>query len=532
MSGADVIEQRIKAATEGMPKACFDKLLRLDNGNGVIIADYLIKYKLEATKGVKDSTRATVCNNLELFARRVNKPFFDITRNDVLGYLYGLKKPEDEDPRQKWKGVATLYSIHITQFFKWLHYPDVGPKRRQPPAIVADLPRYEKPETPYETGDLWLEEDNKIFLKYCPQNYPKIKCYHAIAAFTGARPHEILNLKMGDIKWLPNGQPTFPVTGKTGRRQLRILSPYYIDYLKKWIELHPKGTVPSSYLIYSKKTGGKLTHNSLWSIYIRELKPHFTKLLDEAIGQDDRKQIEQLLKPWNPYVIRHSTATEYLVRKRRLSGNHANQWFGWKKESNMPAIYGHFYGNEAEELLAESFGLKPEIKKESLPELRVCPSVNCKEPNNPDAPFCRKCRGPLTIAGYMEEVNEREGEIHELKQQMDQSRQEIKDRFQAYESKMAQFVHDIKRELNYEERSSSISKLVMDKMTEILDHVAPDWFQEVYGPNAHRLTPKAHEKINGWLKILTAQIDAENSQRDLELQKQKKVLIDSIGTNV
>ncbi|HYA82066.1 MAG TPA: hypothetical protein VEH06_01265 [Candidatus Bathyarchaeia archaeon] len=40
-----------------------------------------------------NTTRGTVCNNLELFARRVNKPFIDMTRNDVLGYLDGLKKP-------------------------------------------------------------------------------------------------------------------------------------------------------------------------------------------------------------------------------------------------------------------------------------------------------------------------------------------------------------------------------------------------------------------------------------------------------
>ena len=60
MSGVDVIEQRIKVATEGMPKASYTKLLRLDNGNGVIIADYLIKYKLEATKGVKDSARFVI----------------------------------------------------------------------------------------------------------------------------------------------------------------------------------------------------------------------------------------------------------------------------------------------------------------------------------------------------------------------------------------------------------------------------------------------------------------------------------------
>jgi len=106
---------------------------------------------------------------------------------------------------------------------------------------------------------------------------------------------------------------------------------------------------------------------------------------------------------------------------------------------------------------------------------------------------------------------------------MAQSKQEIKDRFQACESKMAEFVHDI-----HEERSRSTNELVRDKMIEILDRVAPSWYQEVFGPKANRLTPKTHEKLNESLKIVESLIDVENRQRDLELQKQRKVLIDSM----
>jgi uncharacterized protein YgfB (UPF0149 family) len=62
--------------------------------------------------------------------------------------------------------------------------------------------------------------------------------------------------------------------------------------------------------------------------------------------------------------------------------------------------------------------------------------------------------------------------------------------------------------------------------------VASGWFHEVFGPEAHRLTPEANEKINEMLKICTSQIDADNRQRDLELQKQHKTLMDSIGTNI
>ena len=72
-----------------------------------------------------------------------------------------------------------------------------------------------------------------------------------------------------------------------------------------------------------------------------------------------------------------------------------------------------------------------------------------------------------------------------------------------------------------------------DKMREILDRTAPGWFQEVFGPNAHRLTPEVHKKIDGWLKILTPQIEAENREREVEIQKRHKVLMDSMDcTNV
>jgi hypothetical protein len=97
---------------------------------------------------------------------------------------------------------------------------------------------------------------------------------------------------------------------------------------------------------------------------------------------------------------------------------------------------------------------------------------------------------------------------------------------------MAEVVHDLQSRLNQEEVSRPYRDFMLDKMMEILDRAAPGWFQEVYGPAAHRLAPEDKEKIQEMLKILTPQIDAENRQRDLELQKQKKVLIDSMGTNV
>ena len=62
---------------------------------------------------------------------------------------------------------------------------------------IKRLPRKEK--TPYKHSDMWEETDHTTFLNYCPDT--RDRCYHAIANDSSARPHEILNLKIKDIKF-------------------------------------------------------------------------------------------------------------------------------------------------------------------------------------------------------------------------------------------------------------------------------------------------------------------------------------------
>jgi integrase/recombinase XerD len=339
-----------------------------------------------------------------------------LEREDVLGYLEGIKKPESADPTQKWIGTYNLYLVLITRFFKWFYHPDIPCSERPKPAIVANLKKAKyrggKKRKAYKPTDMWTLEDNLVFLKYCPD--PKMVCYHALAIDTGARPHEILSLKIEDIIWPPDGgYPRFVVHGKTGMRSL--ISCRFHKYIRKWQERHPKRSIPSSILIYSEKIGGFLNGRSLRAMYTDKLKSYFTKLLDEPIGQDDRNQILHLLqKPWNPYVLRHTTATEY---SGRLTTPDANQWFGWSENSNTPSFYRHYYGDEAGKRLLESLGLAPQNHTSPLPKLRECPNVNCRELNTPEAPFCVKCNVPLTVAGHIEQGHQKEREIAALREQ-------------------------------------------------------------------------------------------------------------------
>lgn len=60
---------------------------------------------------------------------------------------------------------------------------------------IAQLHR--KEESVYKPSDLWTQEDDLLFLKYCPSK--RDKCYHALPRDSSCRPHEIVKLKIRDI---------------------------------------------------------------------------------------------------------------------------------------------------------------------------------------------------------------------------------------------------------------------------------------------------------------------------------------------
>lgn len=79
-------------------------------------------------------------------------------RDDVLGYLDGLEKPESLDPTRKWKGFYNAFEITITRFFKWFYHQDIDADNRPKPAIVAGLkkakPKGGKKRKMYGPGDM------------------------------------------------------------------------------------------------------------------------------------------------------------------------------------------------------------------------------------------------------------------------------------------------------------------------------------------------------------------------------------------
>ena len=122
-----------------------------------------------------------------------------MTRQDVIGFLDRLRKPEQVDPLHRWIGTYEISRIVLLRFFKWLYYPLVSPHSKRPkPDVMQNIPQIKRREiSTYKPTDLWTEEVNVLFYKHCPSL--RDRCWHAVSRDTGCRPPELLKLKIKDV---------------------------------------------------------------------------------------------------------------------------------------------------------------------------------------------------------------------------------------------------------------------------------------------------------------------------------------------
>ena len=383
---------------------------------------------------LSDSYRKDLIQLLSKFSRyRDNKPFKEFTRADTVDFLETCRKTETQDPMHKWIGTYNLFRIHITRFFKWLYSPDVEPDKRPKPSVIENIAQLKRKEKSiYKPSDLWTQQDDLLFLKYCPTK--REKCYHAISRDTSCRPHEIVKLKIRDIVFKTTGKSQYAealVNGKTGARPIPLIDsiPYLKDYLD---HEHPQPGNPNAPLICGTGRGlGRHINAIRINMIYRELKVLiFPKLLESPnVLPEDKQRIRELLKkPWNPYIRRHSALTE---KSTILKEHVLRQHSGWTPGSQMHLKYLHYFGNESNESLLEAYGIID--KGIQLDQLRPKQCPNCNEPNKLDSKFCANCRMILSYEGYSESLERQKEEkmtqatVNQLSEELFSLRQEIEE---------------------------------------------------------------------------------------------------------
>jgi integrase len=294
-------ERRIENATEGLSSNCFrflhDKVLPANNENALTICDYIssLKSEINPSDHYRKDTIILLCTFSTFFKNA--KPFKSITRGDLLSFLDSFRKIESVDPLHKWIGTYNLYRIYLLRFFKWLYNPDVEPDKRSKPEVIQNIPQLRRKEKSiYKPTDLWTQEDDSLFLKYCPN--PRDRCYHAMSRDSAARPHELLKLRIKDVifKLTPDKKQyaEILVNGKTGTRHIPLINS--IPYIKDWISQHPQSGNPNSILLcgFGKSLNRVINVVGLYKIYQVYRNKLFPKLLDNSnVLSEDNQRIRE-----------------------------------------------------------------------------------------------------------------------------------------------------------------------------------------------------------------------------------------------
>jgi integrase len=291
------MERKIEETSAGLQVAFARHLSSISKDNAITIIEYIAAMKSEAN--LSDNYRRDIIEVLCRFSRfNNNKHFKGLKRANIIAFLETFRRTETQDPMHKWIGTYNLFRIHLLRFFKWLYYPDFEPAKRSKPSVIENIAQlHRKEESIYKPSDLWTQEDDILFLKYCPSK--RDKCYHALSRDSSCRPHEIVKLKIRDIVFKTTGNRQYveaQVNGKTGSRPILLIDS--IPYLKDFLDHeHPQPSNPNAPLICGtgRSLGRLIKASRIYKIYNKYKKQIFPKLLESPdVVPEDKNKIRSI----------------------------------------------------------------------------------------------------------------------------------------------------------------------------------------------------------------------------------------------
>ncbi len=327
--------------------------------------DMLNKYLLErAANGIDEKTRFIDENAVKKVTEFLNKPFKEITKEDMVRFVADLNS-RDYKP-----SYVHVLKYKIRQFFNWLY--DLEP--RTYPDCVRWMRSYNPRSSsksgglalPVKPKDILTEQD--ILRLVDAATHPRDQALVILTWEAAARSREILDLKIGSVQ-LHGETGHVTLEGSTGARQLLIhLS---VPYLETWLNVHPLKHNPGAYLfppLKGKSKGQRMEgHN-------------FLKIL-RRLRRDAKIQ-----KPVRPHLLRHARLT---LLAKHLPDAQLKNYAGWTQSSRMTGVYVHLAGKDLDQPILEMYGLADKEKPAETPlKEKVCVRGH---KNKPTAVYCDTC---------------------------------------------------------------------------------------------------------------------------------------------
>jgi site-specific recombinase XerD len=105
----------------------------------MVIAKYILSMRIETS--LSDNHRRDIITSLKLLSETLNnKPFTEMTRENILQYLDSLRKSDNDDRLHRWVSTYNHRRIAFLRFFKWLYHPDNEASNREKPQVVKNIP--------------------------------------------------------------------------------------------------------------------------------------------------------------------------------------------------------------------------------------------------------------------------------------------------------------------------------------------------------------------------------------------------------
>jgi integrase/ribosomal protein L40E len=276
------------------------------------------------------------------------------------------------------------YRVTVKRFWRWLKKL---PKGKDPTETEWITIGKAESRTVLPEDLLTREEIQKLIHAAA---HPRDKAYVAVASESGARPGEVLTLRVRSITFDEYGA-VIVVRGKKGERRIRLV--VSAPYLAAWLDIHPHRQNPDAPVWVNI---GTTNHGHPYDYYAAR------KLLRElALRAHVGKRV-------NPYSFRHSQAT-YMANF--LTEAQMCEFFGWKQGSKMPSVYVRLSGRDIDNKLLELHGLKPKQNEKVEETVKVC--ARCQVRNPPASKFCSRCGSALSIKAALE-ADQRIGKAEEI----------------------------------------------------------------------------------------------------------------------
>ncbi|NAY81927.1 MAG: tyrosine-type recombinase/integrase, partial [Thaumarchaeota archaeon] len=254
---------------------------------------------------------------LKLVSKHLKVHFAKATRKDIEELMAWLNS-QNYSPETV-RGIIVV----LKRFYQWLRakpeeYEEWRRDHTYPPEVSWLKETHKLNEL--QTKTTLTEDEVKALIQ--ASNDPMLRAFISLEDEIGARPSEILNLRIGDI--VKDGEDVIVNIrqGKTGYRSIPIIKS--VSLLFQWLEIHPFKNDPNAPLWISRSNRNKFQK---WSY--RACRKAL-KLLAKKAG---------IKKDVSIYTFRHTSAT----RDAKLGFTEAQLClkYGWKIGSRVPAVYLH-----------------------------------------------------------------------------------------------------------------------------------------------------------------------------------------------